>query len=76
MDATIVATHMMLEATNVGINNIWIEMFDIKKTKELFNLEENIEPICLIPLGYKEDSHHPSHLHNKRKELSETITYL
>ena len=26
MDATIVATHMMLEATNIDVENIWIEM--------------------------------------------------
>ena len=30
-DACIVATHMMLEATNVGIDNIWIAMFDNEK---------------------------------------------
>ena len=28
IDASIVATHIMLEATNVGVDNIWIENFD------------------------------------------------
>ncbi len=28
MDACIVATHLMLGATNYGVGNIWIEMFD------------------------------------------------
>ena len=28
MDACIVSTHMMLEATNIGVDNIWIESFD------------------------------------------------
>ena len=34
MDSCIVATHMMLEATNLGVDNIWIEAFDEKILKE------------------------------------------
>ena len=75
MDACIVATHMMLEATNLGIDNIWIEMFDKKILKQEFNLGENIEPICLIPLGYKTDDCKPSPMHNTRKDLSEIVEY-
>ena len=52
MDACIVATHMMLEATNVGIDNIWIEMFDKQELKKEFKLEDVVEPICLIPVSY------------------------
>lgn len=75
MDACIVATHMMLEATNIGVNSIWIEMFDKKTLKQEFNLSDNIEPICIIPLGYKADDCLPSPLHNKRKDLSEIVEY-
>ncbi len=75
MDACIVATHMMLEATNIGLDNIWIEMFDKEILKQEFNLQENIEPICLIPLGYKTDDCKPSPMHNARKDLSEIVEY-
>ncbi len=75
MDACIVATHMMLEATNLGINSIWIEFFDSKIIKQEFNLKDNIEPICLIPLGYKADDFEPSPMHSKRKDLSEIVEY-
>ncbi len=75
MDACIVATHMMLEATNLGVNNIWIEMFDKNILKEEFNLDANIEPICLIPLGYKTDDCIPSPMHKIRKDLSEIVEY-
>ncbi len=75
MDACIVATQMMLEATNIGVDNIWIEMFDKETLKHEFNLEENIEPICLIPLGYKTDDCKPSPMHDKRKDLSEIVEY-
>lgn len=76
MDASIVATHMMLEATNVGIDNIWIEMFDKEELKKEFNLADNVEPICLIPLGYKADDYKGNPLHNQRKDLKETVEFI
>ena len=75
MDACIVATHMMLEATNVGIDNIWIEMFDKNILKQEFNLGTNIEPICLSPLGYRTEDCKPSPMHSTRKNLSEIVEY-
>lgn len=76
MDASIVATHMMLEATNIGIDNIWIEMFEQKALKQEFNLADNIEPICLIPLGYKADDYKGNPFHNQRKDLQETAKFI
>lgn len=76
MDACIVATHMMLEATNIGIDNIWIEMFDKQELKEQFNLDDNIEPICLIPIGYKADDCPINPLHNKRKDLNQMAEFV
>lgn len=76
IDASIVATHMILEATNIGVDNIWIEMFDKEKLKEKFNLDKNIEPICLIPLGYRADDYTGSAFHNVRKPLMETVEFI
>ena len=76
LDASIVATHMMLEATNIGIDNIWIEMFDKEKLKKEFNLNNGIEPVCLIPLGYASDDYEGNPLHNKRKDLKETVKFV
>jgi nitroreductase len=76
MDASIVATHMMLEATNIGVDNIWIKMFDEKELAKEFNLDENIVPICILNLGYKTDDCHASHLHSTRKSLDEIVEYI
>lgn len=76
IDATIVATHMMLEATNQELDNIWIEMFDKEILKKEFNLNDNIEPICLLPIGYKTDDYLESPMHNVRKELEEMVRYV
>lgn len=76
VDASICATHMILEATNIGIDNIWVRMFDSKVLKELFNLKDGLEPVCLIPLGKKSDDCPDSPNHNKRKEISEIVDYI
>ncbi len=75
MDACIVATHMMLEATNLGIDNIWIEMFDSTILSKEFNIPSHIEPICILPMGYREDGCFPSVMHTKRKKLEEIVEY-
>lgn len=76
MDASIVATHLVLGATNYGVDNIWILMFDKETIKREFNLYENIEPICLIPIGYKAEDCPANPFHNIRKELTETTMYI
>lgn len=75
IDASIVATHIILAATSLGVDNIWIELFDNNKIKEIFNIPKNIEPVALIPLGYKSDDCPPSPMHNKRKPLDELVEY-
>ena len=76
IDACIVVTHMMLEATNLGVDNIWIEMFDSNKIKELFNLSENVEPVCILNLGYKNEDVIPSPMHKSRKNINELVKYV
>ena len=75
MDASIVTTHMMLEATNIGINNIWVELFDGDILKREFNIPENLIPVCLLPLGYKSDNCPESPMHNVRKSIEEIVEY-
>ena len=75
MDSSIVATHMMLEATNLGVNNIWIELFDKDIISKEFDLPSNLIPVCLLPVGYKTDDCIPSRLHTERKPLEDIVIY-
>jgi hypothetical protein len=75
MDASIVATHMMLEATNVGVDNIWIEMFKSDVLREEFDIPDNLVPVSLLPLGYKAKLCPPSPLHSIRKKLKDLVEY-
>ena len=75
MDSCIVGTHMMLEATNLGIDNIWVESFDEKILREEFNIPNELTPVLLMPLGYKTEDCPMNPLHDKRKTLEDIIEY-
>ena len=75
MDSCIVATHMMLEATNVGVDNIWIELFDEAILRNEFNIPNEYIPVCLLPLGYKAADCPINPLHEKRKNIEDIVEY-
>lgn len=76
MDTTIVATHMILEAANLNIDSTWIEAFDKNETKNVFDLDDNIEPVCIINLGYRTDDCPENPMHNQRKNINEMVKYI
>lgn len=59
MDASIVCTHMMLEAEDLGLGSVWVLLFDPEKVKKAFNLPKNIVPHCLLPVGYPSENAAP-----------------
>ncbi|MBQ6283084.1 MAG: nitroreductase family protein [Bacilli bacterium] len=75
MDSCIVATHMMLEATNIGVDNIWIESFDENILRNEFNIPNEYIPVCLLPLGYKSVDCPINPLHEKRKNIEDIVVY-
>ena len=75
MDASIVTTHMMLEATNLGVDNIWIELFDSEILQKEFDIPSNLVPVCLLPIGYKSKLCPPSPFHKIRKDISKLVEY-
>ncbi len=75
-DATIVATHMILAAADEGLGSCWLNRFDPQWTAELLGLPENEEIVMLMDIGYAADDAAPSPMHEKRKDISETVRYL
>ncbi len=77
MDVAIVGTHLMLEAWNLGIGSCWIRAFNSLDIREEFEFPANIKPIFLLSLGYMADDSTPNDkMHNSRKDLDETVTYM
>ena len=75
-DASIVATHMMLEAWEQGIGSCWVNYFPVTKTADAFGLELNEVPLLLLPMGYAAEGVHAAHLHNERRSNDELVKVL
>jgi Nitroreductase len=76
VDATIVTTHMMLEAAAIGVGSSWISYFDKEKAKRLLDLPENIEPLVLLLLGYPSGESEPNNkMSGKRLPIEKTVYY-
>ena len=70
MDASIAATHVLLQAADLGVGSCWVGMFDPAKIREEFALPENVVPVALIPLGYPAVDCVPHDFHTTTKDLS------
>lgn len=75
VDASIVTTHMMLQAAELGLGTTWVGAFDHQKTRELFSLPEYLVPVALLPIGYPEDGVEPHPWHIKRYPIEHTVFY-
>lgn len=73
-DASIVATHIMLEATDLGLATCYINRFSRVEAKKEFNLPEDEVPVLLMDLGYSDAS--PSERHELTKDEAEIIKFL
>ena len=77
MDATIVCTHMMFAAWELGVGSCWVGVFDDKEVSATFELPENIKPVALLPIGYPAKDAVPNEkLHNSFRPQEETVIFL
>lgn len=75
-DAAIVATHMMLAATNAGVDSCWLNCVHIDDLRKELGLPENEDILMLLDLGYAAEDTKPLPNHFSRKPLQETVSYL
>lgn len=76
VDASIVATHMMLEAWEQGIGSTWMMHFIPEAITTEFSIPDNLVPVCLLVMGYADEGCEPNPLHFKNKPLSEISVVL
>ena len=72
-DASIVATHLMLAAHELGLGTCWVMHFDPVKTAESFALPESIVPVVFLPIGYPADDATPAPLHEQKNSLAQIL---
>lgn len=74
MDASIVTTTMMMEATDLGLNTLWARGFNAIEVARALEIPENLKLACLLDVGYADaELGAPSPRHTQRKEMSEIV---
>jgi nitroreductase len=75
VDASIAATHMMLQAADLGLGSTWVMWFDPSQTRTEFRLPSDLIPVAFLPTGYPAPGAVPSDQHQDRLPLDKLAFY-
>jgi len=75
VDASIVATHMMLCAHDIGIGCCWVMHFDPAAMRDEFHIPENVEPLALLVMGYPSEDAKPIDMHYQYRPIGDVAVY-
>jgi len=73
VDASIVTTHLMLAAHDLGLGTCWVMHFNPAKVSERFALPKYIVPVAMLPIGYPAENAEPLQLHYDKVELERIL---
>ena len=76
LDGSVAVENILIAANAVGLGAVWTAIYPyqdrVAAVKKLLNLPEQVQPLCIIPIGYpaeqkaKENRFEPSRLHTNR----------
>lgn len=75
IDAAIVTTHMMLEATVHGIGTTWVMWFDVPALRQAYQIPPDVGPIALLVMGYPAETSQPAAWHSTYRPAEEIVSY-
>ena len=75
-DVSIVATHVMLAAAELGLGTCWVNYFANSKADSALHLPENEKILLLMPIGYPAADAAPAAAHNICGDLEKTVRYI
>lgn len=74
-DVSIVATHIMLQATELGVSTTWCNFFANSELEKVLDLPESERSVLIMPVGYPADGVEPSSRHFEKKPLESTVSW-
>ena len=74
VDASIVATYLMLAAENEGLATLWVGSFDPSGLAGLLPSTEGYDLVAMINVGYPSEDSAPSAMHGTRIPMGEFVT--
>lgn len=75
-DVSIVASHIMLEAWELGVGTCWVNYFANSRLEKELGLPENERAVLLMPMGYPAEDSVPLKLHEELKNIDETVRFI
>lgn len=75
-DVSIVATHIMLEAWDLGIASCWVNAFPNSRAAAAFQIPKQEKVVLLMPLGYADPAAEPSVKHKQYRLMDEVVKEL
>ena len=75
LDATIVGTHLMLQAHEIGVGSTWVMSFDPEALRREYQIPEELEPTVLLVMGYPAEDAVPAPQHDSFRPLEELVCY-
>ncbi len=76
VDASIVATHIMMEIEDLGLATTWVGHFDAPMLKQMYPAMKDYELIAIFPIGYAAEDAAPSPRHFERKDRQDVVEIL
>ena len=76
VDISIVMTHMMLMAEELGLGTCWIGFFDPLAVKKNLEIPDNIKIIGILSLGYHREDDRPAKLHTIYRNNEDLVKFL
>lgn len=68
-DATIACAYAQLAATELGLGSCWVGAFDEQGVKDVLNIQKNLKPVAILPIGYPAEKPKPK----QRKNISDLV---
>ena len=76
VDISIVMTHMMLMAEELGLATCWIGYMDPEAIRKNLEIPENIKIVGVFSLGYHKEDDVPAKLHTIRRSNEDLVKFL
>ena len=76
IDSSIVCTHMMLEAHELGLGTCWVGYFREDAVRAALNIPANFRIRALLPTGYPAESSVPSDRHLSYRPMDDMVEFV
>lgn len=71
VDTSIVATHMMLAAQDMGLHSLWVGLIDPSEIRRQFKVPKTYRIISVMDFGYPTERSRPARLHEQSLDAGE-----